>query len=179
MMKNLKYTSEINKSMLRLSRLNKSIFLGQSVLFPGNLLYGSLEKIDRKKIIELPVFEETQMGLSIGLSLAGFLPISCFPRFDFLLCSFNQLINHLDKIPLSTKKKVIPKVIIRVVVGAKEPLDAGLQHTQDYTKELKSILHTVNIFPLKKSIDVTNSYNRAIKSKYSSIMIEYTSKHNE
>ena len=38
------------------------------------------------------------MGMSIGLALNGYIPITCFPRFDFLILAFNQLVNHLDKI---------------------------------------------------------------------------------
>ena len=100
--------------------------------------------------MEMPVFEDTQMGLSIGLALNGILPICCFPRFDFMLLAFNQLINHLDKIPIITDGKFKPKVIIRVMVGSKIPLDAGEQHTQDYFKPLKQILKTIDIYQLKK-----------------------------
>ena len=31
----------------------------------------------------MPVFEDVQMGLSLGMALNGYVPISCFPRFDF------------------------------------------------------------------------------------------------
>lgn len=65
------------------------------------------------------------MGMSIGLALGGFLPVSTYPRFDFLLLAFNQMINHLDKFPIITDKQFYPKVIIRVLVGAKKPLDDG------------------------------------------------------
>ena len=37
------------------------------------------------------------MGISIGLSLNGFIPVTANPRFDFFILSLNQLVNHLDK----------------------------------------------------------------------------------
>ena len=79
----MNYNSEIKRSMKMLSTNSKTIFLGQSVEVPGNLLFKSLEYVPSKKKLELPVFEETQMGLAIGLSLNGFIPVSCYPRFDF------------------------------------------------------------------------------------------------
>ena len=116
------YDSEILKSMQLLNQQKNSIFLGQSVEFPGNLVFRTLKDINKKKKLELPVFEDTQMGMSIGLALGGYLPISTYPRFDFLLLAFNQMINHLDKFPIITNKIFKPKLIIRVLVGAKNLL---------------------------------------------------------
>ena len=90
--------------MLYLGSKKDSIFLAHSVVVPGNLIYGSLRKGPNKKKIELPVFEDTQMGMSIGLSLNGYLPVSCYPRFDFFILSLNQTINHLDKLNIISSK---------------------------------------------------------------------------
>lgn len=168
------YFEELCKSMTLIAKNKNSLFLGQSVVYPGNLIYKTLSHIPSKKKMEMPVFEDTQMGLSIGLALNGILPISCFPRFDFMLLAFNQLINHLDKIPLITDGKFKPKVIIRVMVGSKIPLDAGEQHTQDYFKPLKQILKTIDIYQLKTVEDIYLTYQKVIKSKNSSIVVEYS-----
>ena len=48
-----KYSKEIIRSEILSSK--KTIFLGQSVIFPGNLLYKTLSPIKKNKI-ELPVF---------------------------------------------------------------------------------------------------------------------------
>lgn len=167
------YTKAIIESMNLISRRKNSIFIGQSVSYPGNLLYKTLKKIDSSKKLEVPVFEETQMGLSIGLALNNFLPVSCYPRFDFLLLAFNQLINHLDKIPIISDEKFIPKVIIRVSVGSKKPLNAGEQHTQDYSFQLSKMLKTIKVYRLDTPQKVLDSYKKALKSKYSSVMVEY------
>ena len=74
------------------------------------------------------------MGLSIGLALSGYIPVTCYPRFDFLLCAMNQLVNHLDKIRIMSNNEFKPRVIIRTSIGPKKPLDGGVQHTQNYTK---------------------------------------------
>ena len=61
------------------------------------MLFLTLLKMLMIKKIELPVFEDVQMGLSTGLALQGFIPITCYPRFDFLILAMNQLVNHLTK----------------------------------------------------------------------------------
>ena len=59
----------------------------------------------------MPVFEDTQMGMTLGLALEVF-PVSCFPRFDFLVLGMNQLINHLDKIDYLSDGKFDGKFIL-------------------------------------------------------------------
>ena len=60
------------------------------------------------------------------------------------------------------------------MVGSKIPLDAGEQHTQDYFKPLKQILKTIDIYQLKKVEDIYLTYQKVIKSKNSSIVVEYS-----
>ena len=105
--------------MKSISNNKKSIFIGQSVSYPGNLIYKSLLKVPKSKKFEVPVFEDNQMGISTGLALAGYLPITTYPRFDFFILSMNQLVNHLDKIEIISKGNFKPKVIVRVLVGSK------------------------------------------------------------
>ena len=161
------YISEIKKSMLLVSKHRNSLFLGQSVKVPGNLLYDSLSKISNSKKIELPIFEDTQMGISIGLSLNGFIPVTCYPRFDFFILSLNQTVNHLDKIKDISSNEFNPFVIVRVLVGSKKPMDAGLQHTQNYFQELKSMC-------LNNKKKIFKSYKECLKKKKSTIFVEYS-----
>ena len=52
----------------------------------------------------------------------------------------NQLVNHLDKIRRLSDGDFRPRVIIRTSVGAKRPIDSGLQHTQTLPQFLKKFL---------------------------------------
>ena len=85
----MKYKDELIRSMTFLGDDQRTIFLGQSVKYTGNAIYNTLETIDDSKKIETPVFEDVQMGLSTGLALNGFVPVTCYPRFDFLILSLN------------------------------------------------------------------------------------------
>lgn len=158
-----------------LAKKKNSIFLGQSVSEKGNLIYESLVNVDKHKKYELPVFEDTQMGLSIGLSLNGFLPVSCYPRFDFFLLALNQTINHLDKLNQISSKNFNPFVITRVMVGSKKPIDAGLQHTQNYYNELKSMCKFIKVINLNNEKKISREYKNCIDKKVSTIFVEYSS----
>ena len=86
----MKYVEHLVKSMEYLAEDERTIFIGQSVKYSGNSIYNTLKTVPDDRKIETPVFEETQMGLSIGLAMEGFVPVTCYPRFDFLLLAVNQ-----------------------------------------------------------------------------------------
>ena len=112
--------------------------------------------------------------MSLGMAVDGMLPISCFPRFDFLLCAMNQLINHADKIKIITNNQYNPSMIIRVLVGAKKPLNGGEQHTQNYVNELKTMLKTIKVWDLKDEKKILLSYKEAFNNKRINLMVEYS-----
>jgi pyruvate/2-oxoglutarate/acetoin dehydrogenase E1 component len=165
------YLNKICLAMKKISRIKNTIFLGQSVKYSGNSIYSSLKDVPLKKRIELPVFEEVQMGMSIGLALQGFIPITCFPRFDFLILALNQLVNHADKIDHLTNNQFKSKIIIRTLVGSKYPLDAGPQHTQDHTEALKKLLVNTRIIKITKNSDVLKNYLAPFKDNKHKIFL--------
>ena len=146
-----------------------AVFLGQSVAYDGATIYDSLDGIPMEQRVEMPVIEDFQMGFSIGLALQGLLPISIYPRMDFLLLALNQLINHLDKMPHFGWK---PKVIVRTRVGSRWPLNAGPQHTQDHTEGLIRMLHSVGVIRVTTPAEVLAGYERAIRGENSVIIVE-------
>ncbi len=175
------YKEELIKSMDFLSKKNNVIFLGQSVSYSGNAIFNTLKNVPKKKKIELPVFEEAQMGLSTGLAINGYVPICIYPRFDFLLLAMNQFVNHLDKIRYMSFGEFKPRVIIRTSIGSKRPLDGGVQHTQNYTKIFKSILTEVEVIDLKNKKNIFKEFKRAYyrKDGKSSLIIENGDSYNK
>lgn len=171
----MSYKSEIIKSMNWLSEKENTIFLGQSVVFSGHIISSTLTDIKDDKKIELPVFEETQLGISTGLAMNGFVPITCYPRFDFFILSLNQLINHLDKMEHMSDGIFLPKVIIRVVVGSKIPIDAGPQHTQNHTEAIKKMITNINVVELNFDSNIFEEYIQAYnrEDEKSTLFVEY------
>jgi len=136
----MSYRNEVIKAMEMLARDERVIFLGQSVRYSGNAIYKTLLNVPLAKKLELPVFEDTQLGMSIGLALEGYIPVSTFPRMDFLIIAANQLVNHLDKIEEISRGQYKPKVIIRTMLGSIKPLYPGPQHCQDHTEALRCLV---------------------------------------
>jgi len=136
----MNYTEELTKAMTWLGQQPDTIFLGQNVIYGGNAMHQTLQGVPNHKIIELPVAEEMQLGMSIGLTLTGKCVISIYPRFDFLLLAVNQLVNHLDKLEEFTNKEYETHVIIRVGIGATSPMNPGVQHSGDYTEAFRKLL---------------------------------------
>jgi len=175
----MKYKDEIIRSMEWLSEKDDTIFMGQSVLYSGNAIYNTLKTLPEEKRIELPVFEEIQMGMSTGMALEGLVPISCFPRFDFLLRCMDALVNHLDKMQNMTEETFKPKVIMRTSIGSSTPLNGGVQHTQDYTKMMKDILNEVNVVLLNEPEEIFPTFENAYERDGSSLIIEWGDYYNE
>ncbi len=166
------YKEELSKAMEILGNNPKIIFLGQGVACTGNAIYKTLEKVPIEKRIEMPIIEDTQIGMSIGLSLEGFIPISIFSRMDFLILATNQLVNHLDKIAEMSNNQFQPKVIIRTSIGATKPLYPGIQHCSDYSDALRLMLKNINVVKLENSGDIVPEYKKALESDKSTILIE-------
>ena len=162
----------LNAAMLMLASDPRVIFLGQNVCYDGNVMFKDLEGIPMNRRLELPVAEEMQMGMSIGLSLQGYIPVSVYPRMDFLLLAMNQLVNHLDKLESMSQGQYKPKVIIRTKVGAKTPLNAGPQHTQDHTEAIRAMLTNVDVLKIRKADHALITYKGALLSPRSTLIVE-------
>ena len=118
----MKYFDELKRSMDWLNKQPNTLFLGQAVEYAGTGMTNTLKDVDRNKMLEMPVNEDMQMGLSLGMALNGTVPISLYPRWNFLLLAANQLINHLDKVKIMSDGGYTPKVIIRTSIGSQRPL---------------------------------------------------------
>jgi len=177
----MKYVDHIVEAMEWLAEDPRTVFVGQSVAYSGNSIYNTLKTIPDDRKIETPVFEEVQMGLSTGLALEGFTPVSCYPRFDFLLLAVNQLVNHLDKFSEMTQGKMTPRVIIRTSIGAKAPLDGGVQHTQDYTEAFRLLLQHIDVIRLEDKKDIVPAYKHAFSREdgKSTLIVEYGEYYNQ
>lgn len=168
------YKDELTKAMKLLAKEKRVIFLGQNIVYPGSIMSSSLQDIPNSKKIELPLIEDAQIGMSIGLSLEGYIPVSIYPRIDFLIIATNQLVNHLDKIEEMSCGQFRPKVIVRTAIGSTKPLYPGIQHCSDYTEGLRHMLKNIDVIKLTKSRDIVPAYKHALERKdaKSTILIE-------
>lgn len=174
-----KYFDELKRAMDWLGTKPDSFFIGQAVEYEGTAMSNTIKDIPMEKRKELPVFEDTQTGMAIGLALSGYVPISIYPRWNFLLLGTNQLVNHLDKIPLYSTYK--PKVIIRTGIGSERPLHPGHQHTGDFTMAFMEMCNTIEVIRLDRAEQIFPAYQKAYERKdgKSTIIVEWSDFYNE
>ena len=165
------YKDELIKSMNYLAEKPNTIFVGQQTAYSGNPMSTTILDVPVEKMIETPVFEEVQMGMSVGLGMTNMCVITFYPRWDFLICAANQLINHLDKFKHMTGYD--SHVIIRVGKGSDDPLDPGVQHKADYTDEFKSMLSDIEIINFYDKSNIYETYKKAYENKKPIILVEY------
>jgi pyruvate/2-oxoglutarate/acetoin dehydrogenase E1 component len=171
------YKIALTNAMTELAKLDDTIFIGQQIVYAGNPMSTTLGEVPKEKMIEVPVMEETQMGMSLGLAITGKTVISFYPRWDFLISAANQLINHVDKFELMTGKRV--NIFIRVGKGADVPLDPGHQHKANYINEFKTMCPNIEIHELKTSTDVELTYKYIMESGGIHILAEYPQLYNK
>ena len=138
-----------------------TIFIGQSVEYAGTSMTNTLIDIDSHKKLELPVCEDLQMGITNGLALSGKIPVSIYPRWNFLLLATNQLVNHLDKIKIMSDGGYLPKVIIRTSIGSQRPLHPQHQHIADFTPGFKAMCDHVDFIRLDEPYQIFEAFKYA------------------
>ena len=172
----MSYFDEIRGAMALLAADHRTVFVGQSVRYESSSLFRTLQTeeglpiVPMERRIELPVVEDFQAGICTGMALAGFIPVCIFGRMDFMLLAANQIINHLDKIPMMSDFR--PKVIIRSAIGASHPFASGVQQSQDHTAALRLMLKTIEVIELNSKWDVLKGYERALRMEGSALVVE-------
>lgn len=158
-----------------LAEHSKTVFIGQAVEYEGTGLYESLKHLPSHKKIELPVAEYLQTGMANGMAIEGMIPISTYPRWNFLLLGTDQIVNHLDKFSTMSNGKCKPKVIIRVAVGSEQPIDPQCQHKGNFSKAFSLMLNNVDVVELIEADQIVPAYERALNREdgVSTILVEY------
>ena len=177
----MKYFNELKKSMEYLGKSKKTLFIGQAVEVPGTAMSNTLKNVKKNKRIELPVAEEMQMGITIGMLMSGYVPISIYPRWNFLLYGINQLINHIDKFNVMCGNEIVPKIIIRTGIGSQRPLHPQFQHIGDFSEAIKKMCTTIDIIKLENPDQIFPAYEKAYERNdgVNTILVEYGDYYNE
>jgi pyruvate/2-oxoglutarate/acetoin dehydrogenase E1 component len=176
-----KYFDELKRSMDYLGQKDNTLFLGQAVEYAGTAMTNTLKDVEKNKLIEMPVNEDMQMGITNGLALNGFVPISIYPRWNFLLLATNQIVNHLDKIKNYSKGEYNPKVIIRTGIGSVRPMNPQHQHVGDYSQAFQMMLPNMEVIRLEEPEQIFEAYYKAYNRDdgKSTIIVEYGDYYNE
>ena len=158
----MKYFEELKRSMEYLATDPRTVFIGQAVAAPGTAMSNTLKDIAPERLVELPVAEEMQMGMTTGLALAGMIPVSIFPRWNFLLCGVSQLVNHLDKLEVMGRGGFKAKAIVRTGIGSERPMHPQHQHIGDFTEAFRKMCSSVEVIRVDEPEDIFPAYQRAL-----------------
>ena len=169
------YNVELKRAMNWLGDQERVMILGQAVCYAGTGCYESITEVPTNKKMEFPVAENFQIGVSTGMAINGMIPVSVVPRWNFLLCATDQIVNHLDKMSLMSRGKCQPKVIIRVAVGSEKPVDPQDQHKGNFSEAFRSMCKTIDIIELHTPEDILPAYQKAYfrEDGRSTILVEF------
>ena len=171
----MKYFDSLKEAMSLLANHPKTLFIGQAVEYEGTGLYDSLSHLPSEKRLELPVAEYLQSGIANGMAIEGMIPVSTFPRWNFLLMGVDQIVNHLDKFKSMSNGKLNPKVIIRVAVGSEHPVDPQCQHKGNFSEAFRQMTSNIEVIELIEPEDILPAYEKALNREdgINTILVEY------
>ena len=151
-----KYFDELEKAMNYLGQKEDTVFIGQAVEYAGTSMTNTLKNVPKEKLIEMPVCEEMQMGITNGLAVNGSVPISIY------LKEYSH-------------EEYVPKAIIRTGIGSIRPLNPQVQHTGDFTEVFRGMLRNIEVIRCEEPEDIFPAYEKAYNRKdgKSTIIVEY------
>jgi len=177
----MSYFDELKRTMEWVAEQPKTFFLGQTVAGPGTFMYQTLRDLPKDKTLEMPINESFQMQFSIGLALSGYVPISVYPRQNFLLLAVADMVNMLDKIPAISSNSVLPKMIIRVASGPDTPVHPGHQHVGNYADAFRKMFTWIDVVELEEPEEIFPAYKYALERQdnKATLLIEHGNYYNQ
>ena len=112
-----------------LDRHPRLVLMGQDIADYGGVFKvteGLLEKYGKQRVRNTPLCESAILGISLGLSIAGYKSMVEMQFADFATCGFNQIVNNLAKSHFRWSQP--SDVVIRMPTGA--GVGAGPFHSQ-------------------------------------------------
>ena len=174
-----KYFDEIKRTMEWLAEDPRTVFLGQAVGNAGTFVFATVENVPMEKRLEFPVCESFQMQTTLGMSLTGYVPISIFPRQNFLMLTASDMTNMIDKMPALSDGAMIPHIIIRTCAGTTKPIHPGVQHVGNFASAFREMFTTINVIELHEPEEIFPAYQKAMSKPGVTLMIEFGDSYGE
>ena len=160
---NVRCVEEIRDAFAKALKKNANIlFIGEDIRDP----YGGafkvtkgLSEIDSERVINTPISEACIVGMSVGLALAGMIPVSEMMFGDFITLGFDQLLNHAVKYDWVYGGDVKVPMVVRVPSGAGRGY--GPTHSQSLEKFLVGIPR-LEVLALNRFIDAGKFYSKLL-----------------
>src|SRR5438105_15088517 len=132
MNRQLSYAQAINEALHQaMSLSDKVVVLGQLVDYKSGVFgttTGLVEKFGPDRVQDFPVAENLMTATAMGASLVGMRPILVHQRLDFMLYSFDAIVNWLALWRFKSNGTSNMRVTIRAIVG--KGWGQGPQHSK-------------------------------------------------
>lgn len=126
------YTEALREALSSKMDEDENVFLlGQGVDDPGGMFgvtKGFKEVYGANRVFDTPVSEEGMTGICVGAAMTGMRPVYFHNRPDFLLLTFNQLVNHASKIHFMDNGQNNVPMVVWAAIG--RGWGSGPQHSQ-------------------------------------------------
>jgi len=170
----LSYVDAIHMSISQLMEKDEKVLvIGQGVDDPKGTL-GTTRGLDKifgkNRCFDVPIAEESVLGVCIGLALGGYRPINVHIRCDFLFVAMNQLVNMASKLSyMSSGENKVP-IIIRASIG--RSWGQGAQHSQT-VHSIISHIPGIKVYMPVSPLDAYQVFQQAYKDNCPTLIIEH------
>lgn len=164
----LSFKEAVTSSMTKIGQVG-GVFIGYSIT-PGDAM-GTLSNVPLDQKIETPVAENLMVGLGIGMSIEGLIPVVYFERHDFLLVAADAIVNHLAKMERISHGEFKPKVILKTVIDDGGLFYSGPTHSQDFTNAFRNMVDFPVLVPNDAS-EAIDMYDFALRCEGPVMIVE-------
>jgi pyruvate dehydrogenase E1 component beta subunit len=143
------YREALNKALDEVMAADERVVvLGEDVgLYGGSyrVTEGLAAKYGEARVIDTPIAELSIVGNAVGMAIGGLRPVAEIMTANFALLAFDQIINHMAKLPYMSAGKLILPMVVRFPQGVSKQLAA--QHSESYEQMLTAVPGLVVLAP--------------------------------
>tara|TARA_A100001011_G_scaffold400493_1_gene515501 strand:- start:447 stop:1535 length:1089 start_codon:yes stop_codon:yes gene_type:complete len=172
--KEINGTAAINDALILAGKKNKNvIYFGEGIDDPSSF-YGTTKNLfknfGKSRVIEMPLSENGIIGIAIGASMRGKIPIINLHRVEFALLAIEQIFNNAAKLHFISNGSHNVPIVIRLVIG--RGWGQGPEHSQSLENIFSSIPGLKVLIPSFAN-DFKGMLLSAIEDKNPTIIIEH------
>jgi pyruvate dehydrogenase E1 component beta subunit len=131
-MPELRYREAVGQALAEEMERDDAVFLmGQDIgVFQGSfkVTAGLLEKFGEKRVRDMPISENSMVGVGVGAAMAGLRPVVEIMTINFALLAMDQIVNHAAAVPYMFGGAASVPLVIRMPQGGGHQLGPTHSH---------------------------------------------------
>ncbi len=127
----LSYGQALREALSQALKRDPRVFLMGEGIDDSLGIFGSTLNLHKEfagRVFDTPIAENALTGFAVGAALSGMRPVLVHMRMDFMLLSFDQILNHAAKFCYMSGGKVCVPLVIRAIIG--RGWGSAAQHSQ-------------------------------------------------